>query len=221
MLISSKTICGLDIGDLPPSSRKKVVNKCLQCLSEEEILYMSYNKKPNKDLCKKCIMIEINTKILDEQVALKIIENYSAGMSTTKVSKLLNFPERKVSDFLKKEGFLSGGVRVHFHCSLCLNTLDIPNSRSICKKCISIRETTYKINVTIEQYFNLNNKQGGLCRICNKDNGSKRLAVDHCHQTGRVRGLLCGKCNSGLGFFKDNIEIISKAINYIEKFKNS
>ncbi len=51
------------------------------------------------------------------------------------------------------------------------------------------------------------------CDICGSD---YRLSVDHCHTTLKVRGLLCGKCNSALGFFKDDIEIMRKAIEYVQ-----
>ena len=61
--------------------------------------------------------------------------------------------------------------------------------------------------------------QNGACKICGKvDPGrisSKRLAVDHDHTTGKVRGILCFRCNMGLGCFNDNIEIIKKVINYL------
>lgn len=57
--------------------------------------------------------------------------------------------------------------------------------------------------------------QQGKCAICAIFLAIP--AVDHCHKTGAVRGLLCGKCNSGLGMFKDNPEIIQAAINYLEQ----
>ncbi len=55
--------------------------------------------------------------------------------------------------------------------------------------------------------------QHGKCAICNKT--KKLLHVDHCHETGKVRGLLCYNCNNGLGRFKDNIEFLKTAINYL------
>ena len=63
-------------------------------------------------------------------------------------------------------------------------------------------------------------KQGGVCEICKQMCPTgKRLAVDHCHKTNNVRGLLCSECNTGLGKFRDNTELLLKAINYLEKYE--
>jgi hypothetical protein len=58
--------------------------------------------------------------------------------------------------------------------------------------------------------------QNGKCSICNGlDTANKRLAVDHCHETGKIRGLLCGSCNRGIGLLKDCHETLKKASEYI------
>jgi hypothetical protein len=57
--------------------------------------------------------------------------------------------------------------------------------------------------------------QHGACAICKRTPG-KRLAVDHCHTTGKVRGLLCAKCNSGLAFFQDNPRYLAAATAYLQ-----
>lgn len=60
--------------------------------------------------------------------------------------------------------------------------------------------------------------QKGKCAICKEHQSKikKKLCVDHDHSTGKIRGLLCGKCNTGLGFFKDRIENLSGAILYLK-----
>lgn len=72
--------------------------------------------------------------------------------------------------------------------------------------------------IDLNDYVELLKKQDGACAICGKtpnENG-KRLAVDHCHSTGTVRGLLCSTCNQGIGLFKDNPSLLKSAISYIE-----
>lgn len=59
-----------------------------------------------------------------------------------------------------------------------------------------------------------------ICKISQKELG-KYLSIDHCHTTGKVRGLLCNSCNNGLGRFKDNITYLKNAIKYLENGPNS
>lgn len=60
-------------------------------------------------------------------------------------------------------------------------------------------------------------EQEGLCKICQRPQiGRKRLAIDHCHETRKVRGLLCTKCNVGLGMFGDSVERLRRAISYLK-----
>jgi gluconate kinase len=76
-----------------------------------------------------------------------------------------------------------------------------------------------------EQFINMVNKQNNLCAICNQPEKTfdqrikmlRRLAIDHNHTTGKVRGLLCLECNSGIGKLKDSIELLTKAINYLKE----
>jgi hypothetical protein len=57
--------------------------------------------------------------------------------------------------------------------------------------------------------------QEGKCYICKGDNGSIALCIDHDHLTGKVRGLLCNKCNRGLGLFSDDLVLLKRAMNYL------
>jgi hypothetical protein len=76
-----------------------------------------------------------------------------------------------------------------------------------------------KYNITPEDYNRMLDQQNGCCKICNVHylTLNRILAVDHCHTTGRVRSLLCNNCNTGLGLFKDNIELMKKAIDYLQE----
>jgi hypothetical protein len=76
--------------------------------------------------------------------------------------------------------------------------------------------------ITLDDYNALLASQGGVCAICGKPETTMRLgtlrelAVDHCHVTGKVRGLLCSQCNHGLGNYRDNPELLRKAAEYLE-----
>jgi hypothetical protein len=72
-----------------------------------------------------------------------------------------------------------------------------------------------KYGISPDEYKALLHQQNGECLICGSTGGSRRLAVDHCHSTGLVRGLLCTSCNQGLGFFKDEISLLRRAIDYV------
>jgi Autographiviridae endonuclease VII len=75
-------------------------------------------------------------------------------------------------------------------------------------------KTLNKYNLTSEKFNELLDKQNGLCWICQDRPATD---VDHCHKTNVVRGILCNKCNTGLGLFKDNVKFLQKAIEYLGK----
>ena len=79
-------------------------------------------------------------------------------------------------------------------------------------------ELKRKYGITLAQYEVLNEVQNGLCAICGKSNKSGvGLHVDHNHVTGKLRGLLCFKCNAALGMVNDNIELLQNMIQYLRK----
>lgn len=74
--------------------------------------------------------------------------------------------------------------------------------------------------ITLEEYENLYNKQDGKCLICEQsfpNRGKNGLVVDHCHNEGHIRGLLCAKCNKGIGQFDDDIQKLHNAIKYLTR----
>lgn len=71
--------------------------------------------------------------------------------------------------------------------------------------------------IGIEEYEIMLHEQNSACKICGKTQ-KQNLAIDHCHKTKTVRGLLCSKCNLGLGHFNDDIKRLQNAIDYIRSF---
>ena len=70
-------------------------------------------------------------------------------------------------------------------------------------------------DLTKETYQTIYEEQEGKCALCRRL--PKKICVDHCHKTGKVRGLLCSECNVGLGKLGDNIEALQRAIEYLKK----
>lgn len=121
------------------------------------------------------------------------------------------------------------------NCIKCGKTKAISEfykQRNECKKCknlytkslrtrsgTGLREYNLwvKYKMTLVDYDKMLQQQNGVCAICKqKDNGHWGiLAVDHCHKQGHVRGLLCAKCNKGLGQFDDNSSLLVEALKYI------
>ena len=76
--------------------------------------------------------------------------------------------------------------------------------------------------VSLEQYQEMLEKQNYCCAICGineKKTPKETLFVDHCHQTDKVRGLLCQHCNSALGYAKDSVSVLANCIKYLEDYK--
>jgi hypothetical protein len=89
---------------------------------------------------------------------------------------------------------------------------------------LSVKFSSYKklgLDITKEEYHNLLDQQDNKCAICNKtaEGFKKSLCLDHCHATLKVRGFLCDNCNAGLGKFKDNPELLNKAVKYLNKLR--
>lgn len=91
------------------------------------------------------------------------------------------------------------------------------------RNCRREREYQRRYDISLEQYNQMLEAQGGVCAICggvestrNKW-GIRPLSVDHCHATGTVRKLLCNNCNQVIGKAKESVEILEKAIQYLKE----
>lgn len=75
-----------------------------------------------------------------------------------------------------------------------------------------------KYGITLEEYNQMFANQGYRCAICGSDDSKSKLdfCVDHCHNTGKVRGILCHGCNKGIGYFEDNLNNLESAIKYLQ-----
>jgi hypothetical protein len=102
-----------------------------------------------------------------------------------------------------------------------------------CKSCKRVRQQEYnKANpdkwrelhfakaygIDVDEYNQLLAKQNGCCAICGttEPKDGRRFAVDHCHDTGKIRGILCRPCNSAIGYLNDDYQTILRAAAYLE-----
>ena len=86
-----------------------------------------------------------------------------------------------------------------------------------CRTKYSGKQSNYaKWGGEIEEFFSRVEATNGCCEICGKKEG-RSLHFDHDHTTGATRGVLCSRCNQGLGYFKDSVENLSAAIRYLSE----
>lgn len=146
--------------------------------------------------------------------------------SCTKCYQFLPF-----DDFDKRASFKFG---LHSWCKICRGKVNSKSAKKLYQKWDSLDEegklnsisrNSYLVShygITLEEYSKMLEDCGGVCYICNQPETSinrhgdtKPLHIDHDHKTGKIRGLLCSSCNKGLGFFKDNEELLKAAIEYL------
>lgn len=139
----------------------------------------------------------------------------SKSCSTCKLTKPTSEFDR---DSRYKSGFRS-------QCSFC-------NTKGKHKSSLSYN-LKRRYGITLEDYEKLSVSQNNVCAICSKKetrvtrpnsgkysmDGPPRLVVDHNHETGVIRGLLCHKCNVGLGQFNDSIYLLERAVEYLRNGK--
>lgn len=90
--------------------------------------------------------------------------------------------------------------------------------RGVCKTCVEDQKRWVEFGVLPWDYWNAVYAFDGCCQICKEPpKYGERLCVDHDHETGYVRGLLCKACNLGIGYLKDRVDRMASAIIYLEE----
>lgn len=155
------------------------------------------------------------------QTILRTLKKHNVQIRPTGRRKLLNIThricckckvEKPISQFKKSKRFAIGYGYV-------------------CKEChrkqskLSSIERNFGISIT--KFKSMEKAQGGTCAICGKKESRRRrgtvvrLAIDHNHKTGEIRGLLCTRCNTAIGLFDDCPKLLKKAIAYLEQRRKS
>lgn len=125
---------------------------------------------------------------------------------------------------IQEYGFHKRNKKYKTQCKECArkeSALYRQKNREKYLKTQSSTQLKQRYGITLSEYEEKVKNQQNKCAICKTENPSyghvKRFSVDHCHATGRVRGLLCTRCNKGIGFFKDDINLLSQAIQYLRE----
>ncbi len=116
----------------------------------------------------------------------------------------------------KKESYIKNKVKIRERAKIYRQ-----NNPDACKNTFLKKE----YGITLNDFKLKLKEQNNVCAICEQPEQAtykgikkKDLAVDHCHKTGEIRGLLCSKCNTGLGVFKESPELLNSAIKYLKKW---
>lgn len=108
------------------------------------------------------------------------------------------------------------------YCKPCHNYSSNKWFRENRHKGIEVRKNAHlkrTYGISLLDYESMLKKQGGSCAICKNNDTNRKLAVDHCHKTNKIRGLLCGKCNRAIGMLDDNLENAKNLVEYIKQNK--
>jgi hypothetical protein len=188
---------------------------CTICGKEKP--FEAFNKfKPGKQgrraACKVCM----------NAIAQERAQQYPKRQVTHKICAVckVNLP---VEEFYKSTQHIDGHRP---WCRGCTRAYNKTHHRTKGKeKQTTVRARTLKklYNLTIDDYQRMWDAQGGACKMCSRPetnvnpNGTVRtLCVDHCHTTGKVRGLLCGNCNVAIGLLQENVATLARGIQYLQ-----
>ena len=197
------------------SGTLKSCRTCRKAKPESEFYKNAAKYDGLSSYCKPCTdaRVKANRKRVLQSLATR------TDAPTTKTCKKCGV-EKPVVDFHKDTTQLDG---MRSACKACVNTHRREYAKTHPKpKTINYHYSwlKYRYAVSPEQYDALYKAQGGVCAVCGKPEklpDGRRLAVDHDHITGSVRGLLCGNCNRGIGNFHDDPETIRRALAYVLK----
>jgi len=173
--------------------------KLCQKLKEDEDFYLRLGRRIA--VCKQCQTDKRNVKKLAQGKKLKNIRKPDGdGMVECRICHKIKHTSEYRQTKRRKKGY-----------------------QQPCKQCNRENRTSFKrkierrYKISFKEYEKLLKDQENKCLICKKEFiDSKHTHIDHNHTTNEVRGLLCHKCNSILGYSEENIEILKEAINYLE-----
>ncbi len=173
-------------------------------------------------------------KKISLEVEKKVIEMYLMGEEIKDIWEENNIADTTIWKILNRNNIKHRTLNMKNnnikYCFMCKDILIINENwniklkkykQYICKECYpkySEKKTLKSVyGITKDEYVFLLEKVNNRCEIC----GSNiKLCIDHDHETDRIRGILCGNCNSAIGLFKENIKSLLKAVEYLKRNVN-
>lgn len=124
--------------------------------------------------------------------------------------------QKPLSEFSKRYDYAD--IRYRSNCKSCVKEYSkIQHIKNIDKR--KSQKLMKAYGITLAQKIEMLKSQNNKCDICSIELKSIRSAhVDHCHNTKKVRGILCTKCNPGIGYFQDNLDLLKSAMKYLKKW---
>lgn len=154
-----------------------------------------------------CVHCVVATKANSNIPKQRSLENHNRSIAAANAGQKTYIPEKPCKNGHSLR-FLNSN-----NCVQC--DKDTLEKHRISRKFLRIKK---EYGLTKEQYLKLVELQSSSCKLCGiRKEDSFQLHVDHCHDTNKVRGLLCGKCNQGIGLLNHNPELIRKAALYCEE----
>lgn len=209
--------------------------ECTSCkeVKESSLFYKSKGKAEFESSCKDCR----NLSRYNRRVKKRIIEGLPTRTSTRMSRELLGQHKKfcpRCLEIKDINGFSKSGDGIATHCKECNKEMLLVYYKT--DKGKKQKEESYKRNknklknnklirqfgITLDEYEAILESQNYKCIICGKTDleNKKMLAVDHCHETGKNRELLCSSCNICIGFIEKNKLDINIIINYLNKHKS-
>lgn len=175
---------------------------CKGCKETKELIHFQYRKDTNsyRGFCRSC---DRGSTFSLKEKTLKIDQLLNDGFIKCIGCKEVKSITDYFSDASRKRGFSQ-------RCKAC----DTERAKYPRK----VHQLFALYGLTIEDHIKMIDNQSNKCLICSIDFAtlnSKHVHVDHCHETGKIRGILCKNCNHGIGNFKDNLLFLQNAITYL------
>ena len=164
------------------------------------------------------------------------LRRVTPSLRGSRLGRLIGQPEYKCSKCKESKpvsAFFVADGRVRYQCKHCHGQggVNYKRSNSEARKRYASKTREWRIfkefGITVDEYNCMHDAQKGRCKLCGQpesspgnslwgNTGPRRLAVDHNHITNVIRGLLCSNCNRALGLFRDNCQLLRRAVIYIE-----